>query len=71
MYLLFTTVYFKRDRMDIARQASEGLGGTAEGAARTVREEKSSLLPWPNCQAHNYCWFLGLLELLEPKRMPL
>lgn len=57
--------------MDIVLQPSEGLGGTAEGAAEAVTEQKSSLLPWPNCQAHNYCWFLGLLELLEPKRMSL
>lgn len=57
--------------LDIAVQPSKVLGNTAKGAAVTMREQKSSLLLWPNCQAPNYCWFLRLLELPEPKRMSL
>jgi len=57
--------------LHIAFQPSKVLRSTAKGAAVTMREQKSSLLLWPNCQAPNYCWFLRLLELPEPKRMSL
>lgn len=69
---LFLLVLFILHMMlDVALQPSQVLGSAAKGAALTVREQQSCLLLWPNCQAPNYCGFLRLLELPEPKRMSL